>query len=172
MVLVTIVFTSAVVLILVQADIINVKGQADSPPILNTEFIPLGREGYLGIKEFQFCESIGDKYNCLNERNQFYVPSGIYFRFEVETTPFNNQIMLVENYRIKDANGNVLLEAEDKNNLNFDMRTGKEKESVYFKDRVFIEEGDALGIYTLELIITNPLLDKKVTLVKQFEVVE
>ena len=40
-----------------------------------------------------------------------------------------------------------------------------------FKDYFFIGEELPEGIYTLELVITNPLLDKKTTVVKTFEVI-
>mgnify|MGYP005672969413 CR=1 FL=1 len=53
--LVVIVITSALILYLVQSGTISVKAENNQVSILNTEFIPMGREGYLAIKDFKFC---------------------------------------------------------------------------------------------------------------------
>ena len=52
----------------------------------------------------------------------------------------------------------------------FEMISDKEVQEVYFKDYLVIEKGDKEGKYVLELVVENPLLNKKVTLVEEFEI--
>jgi hypothetical protein len=79
--------------------------------------------------------------------------------------------MLVENYRIKGPTGELLLEVDESNNFNFDLTSNKETEDVTFKDFFIVNQGLPEGQYTMELFIENPLLTKKTTLVKKFQVV-
>jgi hypothetical protein len=167
--LVVIVITSAILLLLIQGGIITVKAENEQVPILNTEFIPMGREGYLTIKDFKFCDFVDNNYNCIGESEDFFLGSEIHFVFVVESSTYNGDIMLVENYRIKSPEGNVLLNVDEKNNFNFDITSKERKELITFKD--FFIVGSELGEseYTLELVINNPLLNKKTTLVKKFK---
>jgi hypothetical protein len=171
--LVTIVITSAIIFMLVQADVIKVKpGNADVN-VLNTEFIPMGREGFLAIRDFTFCDFISEDYQCTapGENFAFALGNAVHFRFVVESSTYNGDIKLIQNYRIKDPNGNLLLDVDEKNNFHFDIKSDERKELITFKDFFYIGEELPEGIYTLELIISNPLLDKKTTQIKTFEVI-
>src|SRR3989344_3324579 len=106
--MIVVVLTSGVILLLVNTGIITVKAQSNEP-ILNTEFIPLGREGSLVIKEFKFCENVDESYNCINEKNSFNLGDEVHFVFKVESSTYNRDILLVENYQLVDPAGKVLL---------------------------------------------------------------
>ena len=71
--MIAIVVVSALVLWAVQSGIVTVRadGSVEEKPILNAEFIHYGREGYLAVKEFQFCSAVDDKYNCIEEKEKF-----------------------------------------------------------------------------------------------------
>jgi len=167
--LVVIVITSALILYLVQSGTITVKAENNQVSVLNTEFIPMGRGGFLAIKDFKFCNFVDLNYNCVGETDSFFLGSEVYFWFVVETTTVNGQIMVVENYRIKGPNGELLLDVDQKNDFNFDIVSKERKESITFKD-FFVVGSDLLaGEYTLELIINNPLLNKETTSVKKFQ---
>ena len=172
MVMITIVITSSIIFLLIQAGTIEVQGSSSGTSLLNANFLPMGRVGNVVIKDFVFCSYIDEEYNCLGESNEFYLGEEAYFRFVVETSTFNGQIMLVKNYRIKDANGKVLLEVDEKNNFNYDLQSEETLEAVTFKDYFFVGEELEYGKYTLELIIRNPLLDKMSTLSQDFMLVE
>ena len=169
-ILVVVVATSAVIFLLVQQGVIEVK-EMEGASVLNLEFIPYRREGYLVVKEFQFCEGVGVDYECVGESKLFNKPGLVFFRFIIESTTVDGEVMLVENYRVKGPEGNVLLEVDEKDNFYFDMKSKKGIQEVYFKDYLVMEEEDKEGKYVLELVMENPLLNKKVTLVKEFEIV-
>ena len=167
--LILVVFTSAIILLLISSGIVSVRADTNNEPILNTEFLPFGREGTLVIRDFQFCTSVSDKFECVQETTSFHRPESIHFRFVVESTTLQNQILLVENYRIKDASGKIVLEVDHNNDLHFEKKTKDNIEQVYFKDFIVSAADDTPGEYTLELFIENPLLTKKATLIKEFE---
>ena len=169
--LITVVLTSVMVLFLVQSGVIAV--QADGPdertevPLLDTEFIPIGREGTLTIKEFQFCDLVNAQYQCRQEKTNFLLGEEVHFRFVVESTPANGEIMLVENYRLLDPAGKVILDVDEKNNFYFNQLSSRKAEQVTFKDYFIAGFELAEGEYTLELWLENPLLGKKVKVVKR-----
>ena len=165
--LIVVVLTSAVVLFLVQSGIVTVKADGEEVPILNAEFIPVGREGYVAIKEFQFCDTVDELYNCLGEKNTFQIGEEVHFRFIVESSTWNGEVMLVENYKLKSPTGETLLDVDEENNYHFNLQSGKKKELIYFKDYFVVNLGSAEGEYTVELVIDNPLLNKKVTTVQR-----
>ena len=169
--LIVVVITSAIILLLVQTGTITVEAENEQVSVLNANFIPVTREGYLTIKDFKFCDFIDFDYNCMNEIETFDLGSEIHFIFTVESSTYNGDIMLVENYRIKGPTGEMLLEVDVSNNFNFDLSSNKETEDVTFKDFFIVNQGLPEGEYTMELFIENPLLTKKTTLVKKFQVV-
>lgn len=169
--LVIIVITSGVILYLVHSGIIAVKAEHEEVPILNAEFIPFVREGYLTVKDFRFCSSIDEQYNCLPEQ-QFSFGEKIYFTFVVESSVYNGEVLIVENYRIKGSDGRVLLDVDEKNNFHFDINSRNKHELIKFKDYFVVNRSWPSGMYTLELVIKNPLLDKTATLTQDFAVVE
>ena len=166
--LIVILLTSATVLFLVQSGILQVRAVGDEAPILNMEFIPVGREGILAMKEFQFCGQVNEQYQCLEQKETFIIGDEVHFRFVVETSTFNGEVMLVENYRLKGPDGMVLLDVDTKNNYNYNLPSKEKIQDIYFKDYILSEIGDPLGTYTAEFVIENPLLNKKATLRKQF----
>ncbi len=174
--MVVIVLTSAIILFLVQSGLITVKAEGEQPQVLNTEFIPLGREGYLTITDFKFCIFIDENYNCILEKDGlkdgFFLGDEVHFFFVVESTTANGEVMLIENYRIKDPIGKVLIDIDAKNNYHFEMSSKDKQETVSFKDYFTLADNSEPGEYTLELILENPLLNKKTTLIKSFQVEE
>lgn len=168
--LILVVLTSAVILYLVHSGIISVKADAEQTPLLNAEFIPVGREGYLALTDFQFCDFVDSGFNCINPTNTFHLGSSIHFLFHIESSTYNGEIMIIENYRIKSPSGKLLLDAEEKNNFHFDTTSKEKKEIATFKDYFTVTEGNELGTYTLDLILENPLLNKKTTLTKTFTI--
>ena len=169
--LVTIVLTSAIIFILIQADVLNVKESNSEVSVLNTEFIPMGREGYLAIRELFFCDFIDESYQCISPGNNFELGNAVHFMFVVESSTYNGDIKLIKNYRIKGPSGELLLDVDEKNNFHFDISSEETTEQVTFKDYFFIGEELPVGQYSLELVIENPLLDKRTTLIKNFDVI-
>ena len=168
--MVLVVITSGVILLLVNAGILTVKADSSSEPILNAEFIPLGREGSLVVKEFMFCADVDDLFHCGDPKVVFKLGEDIHFRFLVESSTYEGNVMLLENYRVKGPDGKVLLDVDEKNTYHFDVASRERMEQIYFKDHLVSEEGDASGVYTFELIVENPLLNKRVTLTEEFEI--
>ncbi|MBI2665020.1 hypothetical protein HYX12_00170 [Candidatus Woesearchaeota archaeon] len=167
-----VVVISGVILLLIQTGVITVKadGDYDSQEILNAEFLPLGREGYLAIKSFKFCESVSADYRCLGEKSSFNFGEPIYFLFQVETSTYEGKIIIAENYLLKDPLGKVILDVEAKNDFNFELNSRKEREIVAFKDYFTVYQGAPSGSYTLELVLENPLLGKKVVVTEEVRI--
>ncbi len=165
-----ILLTSAGMLLLIKTGILSVKESTES--VLNTEFIPYQREGSLAIKDFKFCGSISSNFSCLGQGPEFDVGADVHFMFVVESTVYEGKVKLVENYRIKDAKGKVLLEADNTDNFYFDKLSNAKTEKILFKDYVSMDLSDPAGEYTLELLISNAVLNKKSTLVKKFKLFE
>lgn len=173
--LIMIALTSATVLFLVKTGVVSVRADgADSEEvqILDAEFIPIGREGYLAIKEFRFCDAVDELYNCIGEKDAFQIGEEVHFRFVVESSVSNGEVMLVENYRLKGLGGKVILDVDTNNNYNYNLQSQQKKQNIYFKDYIITEDGDPTGLYTVEFLIENPLLNKRVTLTKQFTLVQ
>lgn len=165
--LIVVVVTSVVIFLLVQQGVIKVK-EMEGASALNMEFIPFIREGYLVVKEFKFCSFVDEDYNCVGEKNVFSLGEDVYFRFVIESSIVNGEAMLVENYGVKGPEGMVLLEVDAKNNYYFDLSSKKNRELITFSD-YFTAGYDLIpGSYTLDLLIENPLLNKKTTLSKKF----
>ena len=169
MLIITVAFTSALILSLVQLGLITVRadGNAEEVPILNAEFLPVGREGTLAVKEFQFCRFVDEQYNCLDPKENFVLGEEVHFRFVVETSTFNGEVMLVENYRLLDPQGKVILDVDEKNNFHFDITSKEKKELITFKDYFIAGYELVEGPYTLELHLENPLMGKNIKVNKQ-----
>lgn len=171
-ILITIVVTSAIILLLVKSGTVEVKEAVVTEPVLNTEFLPSGREGFLAVKDFAFCGYVDAALNCFGRQEEFGKPENVYVWFVVESTTYNNQILAARNYRIRDPTGTVIFEADNKNTYNFELVSDKETEQVIFADYFVMGEDVIAGEYTLDVIVENPLLGKKVTLTKKFMIVE
>ncbi len=159
--LIMIVLTSAIVLFLVKTGVVSVRADGEEVSVLDAEFIPLGREGYLAIKEFQFCDAVDELYDCQGEKDTFQIGEEVHFRFVVESSVSNGEVMLAENYRLKGPGGEVLLEVSEDSNYHLGLESNKKKESITFKDYFIINLGSEEGEYILELVMENPLLNKK-----------
>ena len=173
--LVVAVLSSGVVLLLVHTGVLEVRSndaEYAQEKILNTEFITLAKESAISIQAFQFCASVDEKYRCQDAKESFFIGERIYFRFVVESSSTDGKVLLVENYQVKDASGKVVLEVDQRNNLYVQKENIDTLAYVPFKDFLISEYGDASGVYTLELMIENPALDKKTTLKKEFMLVE
>ena len=168
-ILVIAVITSILVLISVRTGIISVKAEHEPVDVLNVRFLPLQNSGNIGIKEFSFCASVDEQFNCL-PKNRFNFGEEVHFKYVIESTVFDGQVMIVKNYRVRSPSGQLLLDAESKDNFYVDVRSEKRTETVTFKDYFTILGVGESGDYALELIIENPLLDKKTTLTEKFEV--
>lgn len=171
-VLITIVVTSAAILLLVKSGTIEVREDVVAEPILNAEFLPAGREGFLAVKDFAFCSYVDADLNCLSRQEEFSKTENVYVWFVVESTAYNNQIIAARNYRIRDPTGIVIFEADNKNTYNFELNSDKKTEQVIFTDYFVMGQDAVTGEYTLDVIVENALLGKKVTLTKKFMVVE
>lgn len=166
--MILIVLTSAIILALLKFDVINIGSASEDVSVLNSEFVPVGRGGSLAIRDFQFCAYIDDNYNCVSEGNSFFLGDEVHFQFIVESTTYNGEVLLIENYRVKGPAGEILLEVDDKSNFHFEIKSEEKKESITFKDYFTVGNELPVGEYTVELLLENTLLDKKVTLVKKF----
>src|SRR3989344_2122356 len=166
--LVVIILSSAGVLLLINLGILTPKNSNEE--ILLSEFIPLGRSGELQIAEFNFCSNVDQNFDCISPKEEFSSGEEVHFNFVVESSTYDRQIMIVENYRLINPEDKVLLEVDEKNNFHFDMESNKDLERVKLKDYFILGHEEVEGEYRLELLIENPLLNKKVTLSRSFMV--
>tara|TARA_Y100000034_G_C6787907_1_gene352548 strand:- start:404 stop:931 length:528 start_codon:yes stop_codon:yes gene_type:complete len=165
------VLISSLILTLIKFGIIDIESSPDeSKSLLNTEFLPY-RGGSLTINDFQFCDSVNDNYQCLYSSNSFFQGDAVHFRFSVETSSYQGKIMLVENYQIRNPDGKMIFTVDLANNFHFDLLSENEQEIINFKDFFNVGDDIPLGTYSLDLIMENPLLNKKVTLTKEFEII-
>ncbi|SRR3989344_43740 len=171
-ILVVMVFTSALILVLVKSGVIDVKSDVAAEPVLNAEFLPLGRMGNVAITDFEFCSFVDEEFNCLNVQDEFKRDGNVYVRFIVESSTYQGDILLLRNYQIKDPAGEIVLQVDQRNRYTFEVQGGEESERIVFADFFTLDEDAPPGEYTLDIIVENTLLDKKVILSKKFMVVE
>ena len=166
--LVVIILSSAGVLLLINLGVLTPKNSNEE--ILLSEFIPLGRSGELQITEFNFCGNVDSNFDCISPKEEFSPGEEVHFNFVVESSTYDGQIMVVENYRLMNPEDKILLEVDEKNNFHFDLQSNQDSERVKLKDYFVLGDEEKEGQYTLELLIENPLLNKKVTLTRSFMV--
>jgi len=166
--MIIIVLITASILYLVKSGVIEVDDDGPKESILNLEFIPISKINLLSIENFQFCDYILEGKCYAN--NQFYLPSEVYFVFSVKTDVHNGKIKLIENYRIKNSQGEVILEVDAADNFHFDLSSGAASENVFFTDFFSLSEDLEPGTYTLDLVIQDAISSKKVTSSKNFEI--
>ncbi len=165
--LILVLLASGITLVLVQTDVISVKS-GSGENVLNADFLPFYRQGELILKEIELCPYVNDDLTC-DFSEEFYEPgSEIFIRFSVDTTPHNGYIMLVRNYRLLDPERKVILELDAKNNVDFEQQSVGEVETVTFVDKLATGFDYDEGEYTLDVIIENRLLDKKITAKETF----
>ena len=169
-VLVVIVLTSGIILLLISQEVIKVSESGDKE-ILDAEFVPVGgASGVLTIKDFSFCSWVDETQDCTKPRNVFYSGEYVFFRFVVQSTTYNGQIILIEDYEIISSEGKVLLSVNDKEDYIFDKSSVEKTEDIIFIDFFNINEISPAGVYTLKLIVKNPLIDKTTILNQEFEI--
>lgn len=166
--LVLAVLISATILFLVKSGVIKTKDSGAEISVLNTEFLPIGRSGTLVLKQFDFCGYVDENYDCVRPGDLFYLGDSVYFRFVVESSSSNNEIFLIENYRLLSPSGKILLDVNEEENFYFNLPSNKNKEEINFKDFFIIGPEEETGEYTFELFLENPSIGKKITLTKHF----
>ena len=171
-VLITIVITSAVILLLVKSGTIEVKEDVVTEPVLNMEFLPAGKEGVLAVKDFAFCSYLDENSNCITRQEEFSRNELVYVWFVVESTVTDGQVLLLRNYEMRNPLGEVVLQAEQKNAYNLELSSGRKTENVVFGEFFVLGEDIISGEYPLNIIIENALLNKKITVTKKFMVIE
>ncbi len=166
--LILVVMTSAIILSLLKFNIIDIKS-GEQEPILNTEFIPLEREGSLAVNSFSFCRYVDAAYHCLQEMERFPLGADVHFLFSLETSPVNEQIIIAENYQLKNPQGSVILDVDARDDFFVEGNSEKKPETVTFKDYFTTDLSLEEGIYTLELHLDNPLINKNMKVTKTVE---
>ena len=166
--MILVVVTSGIIFMLISMGVVEVKSGLDEVNILNTEFLPFERGGNLVVKEFRFCGLVDENLQCFNEQQDFQPGDDVYVHFLVESSNLDGYVMLMRNYRLTDPDGIIILDIETKNDYNFEMKSGTSKELIAFADYFTTDLNYKLGEYKLDLVLGNPLLDKKVTLSKTF----
>ncbi len=165
-ILIVVVITSALILFLVRSGTIKVKEDAVSEPVLNTEFLPLGKDLTLSIKDFSFCSYVDENLNCEPQAQDFDALDNIYVRFVVQSS-LKEQMILQRNYRIRNPLGEIVLQADPRNTYDFEASNVGD---AIFADFFVLSEDAIVGRYTLDIIVTDALSGKKVTLTKDFMV--
>lgn len=168
--LIMVTLVSGTIFWLTYAGVIPVKMEEEKLLMPLGEMLPFYSEKVLEISEFKFCQSVDQFYQCQNESDKFKLGQYVTFRFKVRTETVYNQIKLVENFRVIAPNTEVVYEAKEENKFVFQAESKKNEENILFKDFFYLKEDFPSGTYLLELIIENPLIEKKINLVKKFEV--
>ena len=170
--LITVMVTSGVVLLLVQQGILSVRADVLDEPLLNTEFIPFERGGELHITKILFCDAIDEQFTCEHETNLFKPGQNVYVLFVAQSSTSNHDIMLVRNYRLLNPGGSLLVESDEKNTYHIDITSDRDEEQVVFSNYFGLPQDAVVGEYTLDVIVENPLLQKKVMVRTTFRVDE
>ena len=173
--LVVVLFTSAAVFYLVQTGIVSVEG-SDSGSLdanslenqfLNVEFLPIAKGGTLALQEFSLCytgDISSDGLSCIVQRELFFAGDEVHFSYEVISSSYLGEIELTENYRLIGPNGEIILDVAEISDIEYEARADEEVELVYFHDYFILGDSAEPGEYTLELIITNTLINKEAVL--------
>ncbi len=164
------VLSSAGVLALLHYDIVQVRPPSpNDQPILNAEFIPFERDGNLVVQKFEFCESVTNSYECINPKNSFQKGKPTSFKITMQSDTIDRQVKLEENYRILGPQGQVFLEVGDRESFHYEKTSSKTTEIVALADSFTVSTDLPSGTYTLEVFVTNPLINKKTSLTRTFE---
>lgn len=175
--LVTVLFTSAVVFYLVQSGIVSVEGATNSvtqDQFLNVEFLPIEQGGTLAIQEFTLCyedDMNYEGYYCKEDRELFFPGDEIHFTYEVISSSYLGSIFLTENYRLLGPDDEIILDVAAVNDIEYESDADEDVELVKFRDYFVLGDDEPIGEYTLELIITNTLINKEAVLRKEITVI-
>ncbi len=124
----------------------------------------------LEIKNFRFCYDAQAKEGCEEEVNSFFPGEEVFFFFEVKAETLNGSLQLIENYKLIDYNGAVLINNDQEYDKFYEMESNNSEELVYYYDSIKLTEEQELGNYSIELFIENGLTGDKATTKKSFEV--
>lgn len=162
--LVIIVITSGILLLLLNVGVLKTKTSTEN--VLNTEFLPGAREGTLGIASLQLCADVVN-YECIIEKDYFFTEDTVYFLAKVQTTSYNGEIQLIENYRLLSPSEKILVDADKKDNFHYALASNQNEE-VVITDSFSLGGNSEVGEYSLEFVIENPLLGKEITITRTF----
>ncbi len=168
--LIAVALVSAGMLLLIKFDILKVKG-ASSESVLNTEFLPMGRQGILVIKEVEFCDFIDENLECSVLKDEFEQGDNIYVRFVIDTTVVDGAVIAKRNYRILDSSDKVVLQVDEANSLEYEQQTENDLQEIVFAD-YFTSDEFIPGKHTVEIIIENPLISKRIISTQYFTLLE
>lgn len=165
--MILVVITSAVILFLVDLGVLEVDN-TNQQSVLNTEFIPLQREGYLAVKDFSFCSKVNNNFDCQQPRTAFNRGEKVYMRYVVESSISASNVVLEYNFNIKNSEGVILYESKV---ANFEEAGDEGTKRVYIRDSFNIGEDANPGKYIMDIVVYNSLLNKKVVISENFIIV-
>lgn len=168
LILILIVIVSGITLTLVKVGVL--APGANQGEVLNTEFLPVGRDGSISITSFDFCRSVSLSYDCIQPTKIFAPEQQVHFRFVVESTVYEELIHLVESYQVRDPSGVVVLSTTTREALRVEGQSQDSVEQVSFRDYFVIGSDAVAGEYTLELTLENPLFGKEVSKIMRFTI--
>ena len=159
--LIVVILTSAFVLLLVRFDVLDLKPDSEKS-ILNTEFLPIDKEGMLEFSDVATCNYVDDDFYCLDERDTFTLGEEIHVRTAVRSQGKNGVIILTRNYEVRDSFGEVLFAQSEENKYQVEGKYSGEPKTVVFAD-YFPTVGLEAGRYEIDVIVENPLFENKIT---------
>jgi hypothetical protein len=159
-VLIVVVFTSALILFLIKTDIISPKEQSDVD-VLNSQFLYARESGELKVNFIKTCEQVTNNFECINEKSDFIFGDEIHFLLAIESPAYNGKINLVENYEVKNPNKQLILAADPKDNYYFEKEVITPIDYIYFNDFVTINSGED-GEYVATFMVKNEQLGKEI----------
>tara|TARA_Y100000310_G_scaffold124700_1_gene123461 strand:- start:76516 stop:77085 length:570 start_codon:yes stop_codon:yes gene_type:complete len=167
-ILIVVVFTTALILALVNSGVIKVK-QGEEINFLNTDYIPLHHASSFSVSDFEFCYYV-ENFIC-EPADEFVFGDDINFLMTIDSSVIDNNVIITENYNVIDPNGQIIFSAEERGDYTFEYPSNQKVASFPFTDYLAIDYGPA-GEYTLEILLTNILLNKEIKLEKKFTLTE
>jgi hypothetical protein len=164
--LVLIVITSAVILLLVNYGVLDVKADSNEQ-VLNTEFLPMEENKIFTINDLKLCQFIDPNNVCINPTTEFDKGTALFVAFNLESSPYNNQIEVLRNYRIIGPGDKVVLDIIEENNEIKTIESNVVKE-MFFGNYFMINDDFVSGDYTLEIYVKNDLINKQLVRRKSF----
>jgi hypothetical protein len=178
--LVTALISSALVFYLVQSGVVSVSGSGDGTSVsnsqsefLNIEYLPISKGGTLVIQDFSLCynEDVNkETLKCKQERELFFLGDEVHFSFSVISSSYLGSIELLENYRLRGPDNEILLDVNSRDDYEFATDTEESIQQVYFEDYFILDSVDPIGEYTLELVVKNNLIGKETVVRKKINV--
>ena len=166
--MIAVVMISAGVLFLIKTGFLNPQPENSEVNLLNTEFLPTGRDAGISLMEFDVCSYIQTNLFC-SKKDYFYTGETVFVRLIVGTSFTNGEAILDRKYTLLNSeNQNILtLEASD----NYQISVGND-EPLMVTDEFILPEDLEEGTYLLDVLIENPLINKKVSGKKELALVK